>query len=194
MLHSRLRPLPRRGRPAQKPTEGNNNDSTAVAPDFSSIHGDENEVNEEDAEDIFSAFLPHLLPDDAPQFYGDPGQLLRYDSPLYGPLTIMVPHYPEQSENRKEEIAAGLKKDGSQQDNGINKVDEGRKLFAHFLWSSAMVVAHGVEDADAIEKKSGSKNSDKMMWSVKGHRVLELGAGANPVISPEGMTSDVLVI
>jgi hypothetical protein len=108
----------------------------------------------------------------------DPGQLLRYDSPLYGPLTIMIPHYPGESDDRNEEIAAGLKKDDNNQGNGINKVDEGRKLFAHFLWSAAMVVAQGVEDAVAIEKKSGSSHADKTMWSVKGHRVLELGAGA----------------
>lgn len=197
MLHSRLRPLPRRGRSALKPTETKGNDS-AEAPDFSGINGDEdeNEENEEDAEDIFAAFLPHLLPDDAPQFHGDPGQLLRYDSPLYGPLTIMVPHYPGQSDDRNEEIAAGLKEDNNDNNQGdndikaVNKVDEGRKLFAHFLWSAAMVVAQGVEDADAIGKRSGSKCIDKTMWSVKGHRVLELGAGAKP-LPFGGTTSDI---
>lgn len=186
MLHSRLRPLPRRGRPAQKPTDLNNNDPAQV-PNLAGIIEDEDEEDEEDAEDIFAAFLPHLLPDDAPQFHGDPGQLLRYDSPLYGPLTIMVPHYPGQSDNRNEEIAAGLKNedntDNYQENNGtkaVNKVDEGRKLFAHFLWSAAMVVAQGVEDADAIGKIPGSR-IDKKMWNVKGHRVLELGAGEKPL-------------
>jgi hypothetical protein len=186
MLHSRLRPLPRKRRSTQKSTDTIGNDS-AQAPDLSGIKEDENEEDEEDAEDIFAAFLPHLLPDDAPQFHGDPGQLLRYDSPLYGPLTIMVPHYPGQSDDRNEGIATGLKKEhnndnDNREDSGIkavNKVDEGRKLFAHFLWSAAMVVAQGVEDADAVEKRSGSKSTDKTMWSVKGHRVLELGAGTN---------------
>ncbi|KAE8549610.1 hypothetical protein EYB25_008132 [Talaromyces marneffei] len=200
MLHSRLRPLPRRGRSVQK---SNNNDSTTQAPDFTGITEDENkeeDEEEEDAEDIFAAFLPHLLPDDAPQFHGDPGQLLRYDSPLYGPLTIMVPHYPGQSNDRNEEIASGLKKEenaNNRRDNGIgavNKVDEGRKLFAHFLWSAAMVVAQGVEDADALEK-SGSKSTDKTMWSVKGHRVLELGAGAGlpSIISALAFASHVTI-
>lgn len=181
--------------------KSNNNDSTTQAPDFTGITEDENkeeDEEEEDAEDIFAAFLPHLLPDDAPQFHGDPGQLLRYDSPLYGPLTIMVPHYPGQSNDRNEEIASGLKKEenaNNRRDNGIgavNKVDEGRKLFAHFLWSAAMVVAQGVEDADALEK-SGSKSTDKTMWSVKGHRVLELGAGASPLLPRlKKITSDTL--
>ncbi|PCG99838.1 Hypothetical protein PENO1_050840 [Penicillium occitanis (nom. inval.)] len=169
MLHSRVRPLPRS---AEKSTGTNDKGSTAQAPGLFGTHEDENKENDEDAEDIFAAFLPHLLPDDAPQFHGDPGQLLRYDSPLYGPLTIMVPHYPGKSEENKR-TGAELSRDNQP----TNEVDEGRKLFAHFLWSSAMVVAQGVEDADAIEKKSGSKSIDRTMWNVKGHRVLELGAG-----------------
>lgn len=175
MLHSRFRPLPRS---TEKSTGTNDNGSTAQAPDLFGTHEDENKENEnyEDAEDIFAAFLPLLLPDDAPQFHGDPGQLLRYDSPLYGPLTIMIPHYPRKSEENKG-TGARLGRDNQP----INEVDEGRKLYAHILWSSAMVVAQGVEDADAIGKKSGSKSIDKTMWNVKGHRVLELGAGAKPM-------------
>ena len=88
----------------------------------------------------------------------------------------MIPHYPTKSEENKR-TGAELSRDNQP----INEVDEGRKLFAHFLWSSAMVVAQGVEDADAIEKKSGSKSINRTMWNVKGHRVLELGAGAKPI-------------
>lgn len=186
MLHSRLRPLPRKIRAAQSQREDNND---AQAPDFSHLKGTDYEdadADEDEAEDIFSAFLPHLLPDDAPQFHGDPGQLLRYDSPLYGPLKIMVPHYPGQSDNRNAEIAAGQStSDNHSNDNEkrkvdeciepVNKVDEGRKLFAHFLWSAALVVAQEVEDADSIAKPDSAL--DKTIWSVKGHRVLELGAG-----------------
>lgn len=79
----------------------------------------------------------------------------------------MVPSYPGQSEKRTEEIAAGA----------VNQVEEGRKLFAHFLWSAAMVVAEGVEDAAAAEAGEAVKKPGKMMWNVKGHKVLELGAG-----------------
>ncbi|OKL60660.1 hypothetical protein UA08_04230 [Talaromyces atroroseus] len=167
MLHSRLRSLPRKGPRATHKHEH--------APNFSNDNNhneegeeDEEEEEEEESEDIFSDFLSHLLPDDAHQFHGDPGQLLRYESPLYGPLTIMVPHYPDHDTTA---------------DQTQTTVDDGRRLFAHFLWSSALVVAQGVEDADADAKGavSNGNNNDNTnigMWNVKGHRVLELGAGA----------------
>jgi hypothetical protein len=156
MLHSRLRPLPRR----------NPVTVSAPAPDFKEDH--DNEIDE-DPEDLFGAFLPHLFPDDAPAFHGDPGQHLLYSSPQYGELEIMVPSYPAQSKNRSEEVAAGLEKDA----NGVNHVEEGRKLFAHFLWSAAMVVAEGVEDAERSD--AGCEARD--IWRVKDESVLELGAG-----------------
>lgn len=86
----------------------------------------------------------------------------------------MVPTYPGQSEKRTEEIAAGL-----EHKDGVNKVEEGRKLFAHLLWSAAMVVAVGVEDADTAQSSSESnaQKETREMWSVKGESVLELGAG-----------------
>ncbi|KAJ5776439.1 uncharacterized protein N7511_001450 [Penicillium nucicola] len=146
MFQSRLRPLPR-----ANPT------TTVQRPDF----GDNNEeIDDESQEDIFSSYLAHLLPDDAPSFHGDPGQHLLYSSPRYGELDIMVPSYPGESQNRSDEIAAGQ----------TSKVDEGRKLFAHFLWSAAMVVADEIELADEAD----SKNT----WAVEGETVLELGAGA----------------
>lgn len=67
----------------------------------------------------------------------------------------MVPSYPGHSEK--------------------GSVEEGRKLFAHFLWSSAMVVAERVENADG---DGDSDEHDGGIWKVKGERVLELGAGA----------------
>ncbi|CAG8277012.1 unnamed protein product [Penicillium olsonii] len=157
MLHSRLRPLPRRNAVPSAPS--------APTPDF------ENEdIADESPEDLFGTFLPHLFPDDAPSFHGDPGQHLLYSSPRYGDLDIMVPSYPS-SGNRNDEIGAGQPKaDGS-----VNQVDAGRKLFAHFLWSAAMVVAEGVEMAD----EPGSEGSEaKEIWAVEGESVLELGAGA----------------
>ncbi|KAB8270911.1 hypothetical protein BDV30DRAFT_157742 [Aspergillus minisclerotigenes] len=156
MLHSRLRPLPRRRTPLSS-------SPAAPPPDFH----DEDSVEDESAEDIFGAFLPHLFPDDAPSFHGDPGQHLLYSSPRYGTLQIMVPSYPNQSENRSEEIAAGQRSD----------VDHGRKLFAHFLWSAAMVVAEGVEKAEHLASLR-QLDPDTAMWKVTGESVLELGAGA----------------
>lgn len=168
MLNSRLRPLPRRNYPTTI------NEAPAPAPDFENKNDPE---DEEDQEDLFSAFRPHLFPDDAPAFHGDPGQHLLYTSPRYGDLDIMVPSYPSASEKRSEEIAAGLKN----QDGTVNEVAEGRKLFAHFLWSAAMVVAEGVEEADMPivegEAESEARREAREIWGVRGESVLELGAG-----------------
>ncbi|KAL5003794.1 hypothetical protein BDV10DRAFT_3308 [Aspergillus recurvatus] len=162
-LHARLRPLPRR-LATQPPSE-----SAAPTPHFEDQP--DGPDAEDDTEDLFSSFLPHLFPEDAPQFHGDPGQHLLYSSPRYGELQIMVPSYPSQSQTgeRSKEIAEGLLRSDSQ----VNRVEEGRKLFAHFLWSAAMVVAEGLEQAD-----TGSGNSDAEIWKVQGEKVLELGAGA----------------
>ncbi|CAI7580053.1 unnamed protein product [Penicillium bialowiezense] len=158
MLHSRLRPLPRRNAVPSAPS--------APTPEFEN----EDLQVDESPEDLFGTFLPHLFPDDAPSFHGDPGQHLLYSSPRYGDLDIMVPSYPS-SGNRSEEIAAGQPK----ADGTVNQVDEGRKLFAHFLWSAAMVVAEGVEMAD----EPGSEGTEaRDIWAVEGESVLELGAGA----------------
>ncbi|RAL00650.1 putative nicotinamide N-methyltransferase [Aspergillus ibericus CBS 121593] len=157
MLHARLRPLPRR-----HPFPLSSSPS-APRPDFVDPEGDADP--DEDSEDLFAAFLPHLFPDDAPSFHGDPGQHLLYSSPRYGDLEIMVPSYPDQSERRS--------------DNPVNQVEEGRKLFAHFLWSAGMVVAEGVEKADMLESSGQLSGTDDVaMWRVKGENVLELGAGA----------------
>ncbi|CBF77292.1 hypothetical protein AN4541.2 [Aspergillus nidulans FGSC A4] len=162
-LHARLRPLPRR-LATQPPSE-----SAAPTPHFEDPPDGANA--EDDAEDLFSSFLPHLFPDDAPQFHGDPGQYLLYSSPRYGELQIMVPSYPSQSQSgaRSKEIAEGLPRSDGQ----VNQVEEGRKLFAHFLWSAAMVVAEGLEQAD-----TESGGSEAEFWKVQNEKVLELGAGA----------------
>lgn len=162
LLHSRLRPLPRRQNQPQPECP-----SSAPPPDFQ-----EDEIDDESPEDMFTSFLPHLFPDDVPSFHGDPGQQLLYSSPRYGNLQIMVPSYPNQSEKRTEEIAAGQARPGGH----VNQVEEGRKLFAHFLWSAAMVVAEGVEKADALDS-AGQLDPDTEMCLAKGHSVLELGAG-----------------
>lgn len=167
MLHSRLRPLPRR-----------NLTTTNTPPPAPDLKDEEIKPEaDESPEDLFGAFLPLLFPDDAPPFHGDPGEHLLYSSPRYGELEIMVPFYPGKGE-RSEEIAAGLEKK-----DGVNQVEEGRKLFAHFLWSAAMVVAEGVENADTpdmdddTETQTAARREAREMWSVKGERVLELGAG-----------------
>lgn len=175
MPHLRLRPLPRKSKPtANSPAETSNPSRTLSGIDSKEVlEREEYDGYNDDAEDIFSAFLPHLLPDDAPQFHGDPGQLLQYRSPLYGDLTIMVPQYPEKSGswNGKSVVA------GDHDNIVVNEVEEGRKLFAHMLWSSAMVVAERLEDAATMTAES-SDDLDRASWSVQGHTVLELGAGS----------------
>lgn len=159
MLHSRLQPLPRRHPALATPT-----------PNFQ----DEDQELEESPEDVFGAFLPHLFPEDCPSFHGDPGQHLLYSSPRYGDLQIMVPSYPAQS-SESTEVAAGPEHNND----GVSKVEEGRKLFAHLLWSAAMVVAEGVEIADSPleEFETTTQTQAREIWNVKGESVLELGAG-----------------
>ncbi|KAJ0416756.1 hypothetical protein BJY00DRAFT_218173 [Aspergillus carlsbadensis] len=152
MLHSRLRALPRRLADQPFPS-----DPSIPTPDS---NADAEDVDDESAEDLFSSSLSTMFPDDAPQFHGDPGQRLLYSSPRYGDITIMVPSYPGQLEDRDQESTGGA---------DVNEVDGARKLFAHILWSAGMVVADGLERAhDNVAR----------MWKVKGEAVLELGAGA----------------
>ncbi|KAJ5675715.1 hypothetical protein N7462_008612 [Penicillium macrosclerotiorum] len=168
MLHSRLRPAAR-----GNPTAASHTRPTALAPEFDDAN--ESSDPEESQEDLFSAFLPHLFPDDAPSFHGDPGQRLIYTSPRYGELEIMVPSYPGQTRDNSEKGTNGPEK----KDEG-NQAEEGRKLFAHILWSAGMVVAEGVENADckAMENVSAAQKEACEVWSVQGETVLELGAGA----------------
>ncbi|RDW57534.1 putative nicotinamide N-methyltransferase [Aspergillus mulundensis] len=175
-LQSRLRPLPRRlvalSTAASIDTSTSSSFSAPPSPIFSSDQCSDDE--DEDPEDVFTAFISHLFPDDAPQFHGDPGQHLLYSSPRYGELEIMVPSYPSQSRSGElsQTVAEGLPRS----DGHANPIEEGRKLFAHFLWSAGIVVAEGIEQADESEDKLS--NADYKIWKVQGEKVLELGAGA----------------
>lgn len=55
----------------------------------------------------------------------------------------MVPWYPSLDDKHSDENATNP----TEKDNQAGQVNEGRKLFAHYLWSAAIVVAEGVEDA-----------------------------------------------
>ncbi|RAH78786.1 hypothetical protein BO86DRAFT_367996 [Aspergillus japonicus CBS 114.51] len=162
MLLSRLRPLPTL--PCVSSTDDPRDDAAAAAA-----------AAEGEPEDIFAAFLAHLLPDDAPQFHGDPGQYLLYSSPRYGDLTIQVPSYPDQNareSSRPQPSDSDSSANNVDSDSDAGQVEAQRKLFAHFVWSSGLVVAEAIEDAHA-----GHEHVDEM-WKVEGERVLELGAGA----------------
>ncbi len=173
MLHTRLRPL-RLPRVADLPSSSS---SSGATPNCGSEDVDED--FDEDPEDLFASFIqiPHLFPDDVPHIHGDPGQQLIYSSPLYGDLRIMVPSYPGQSEDKSKETIGVSPVDGA-----TARLEEERKLHAHFLWSAGMVVAEGIEYADS-QSKSG--DGDLEMWKVRGEKVLELGAGLFfPPLSP----------
>ncbi|KAK2793276.1 hypothetical protein FQN50_010016 [Emmonsiellopsis sp. PD_5] len=121
-----------------------------------------------DPEDVLTSFLPHLFPDEAPSCLGEPGKAVAYASGIWGDVTVMVPDYPKEEEEEEGE-------DGQGEDvlEGGGGVEEGRRLFAHYLWGGGLVIAEGIERGAA-----GSRGERDMLWRVEGERVLEVGAGA----------------
>ncbi|KJZ71810.1 hypothetical protein HIM_08830 [Hirsutella minnesotensis 3608] len=104
-------------------------------------------------EDFFSAGLGTLFSDDTQNSHGTPGESVVYTSPAYGRITLEIPRHPD--------------------------VEEGRKLFAHYLWNAGVVAADAIEAAssnDRQEAKDGKVNWSER-WDVRDRDVLELGAG-----------------
>ncbi|KAI2000364.1 hypothetical protein LOZ49_006728, partial [Ophidiomyces ophidiicola] len=110
------------------------------------------------AEDLLSSFLPHLFPDEAPPCLGIPGQQLLYSSPRYGAIRVIVPDYNDD--------------EGEKRKSGAD-VEAGRRLFAHYLWGGALVVAERVEEA---EKEKEKEDGADARWRVSGETVMEVGA------------------
>jgi hypothetical protein len=111
-------------------------------------------------EDIFSSALSSLFTDDTQNSHGSPGGSLTYTSPVFGDIELQVPAHPD--------------------------VEEGRKLFAHYLWNASLIVAEGIEcasvgvgvDGDRNGQTDGRRRGDwNSRWNVRGKKVLELGAG-----------------
>ncbi|KAK2737964.1 hypothetical protein FQN57_007318 [Myotisia sp. PD_48] len=126
----------------------------------------------EEQEDFFSSFLAHLMPDEAPQCLGQPGHTLLYSSPVFGDLKLSVPDYAPK--NLKDNT--GVPSGGSKDENANVNIEISRQLFAHYLWVAALVLGDRLEEAALSERHIGT-NQAPHLWSVKGHRVLELGAG-----------------
>ena len=101
-------------------------------------------------ESIFASSLTSLFPDSNVSSHGDAGHLIAYASPRFGNVELQIPHRPTE--------------------------EEGRQLFAHYLWNSAAVVASKVEEATC--DTSSTTDETAGWWDVKGSRVLELGAGS----------------
>lgn len=118
-----------------------------------------------EAEDIFSSALTTIFTDDAINSWGSPGASIQYRSPRHGPITLKVPVHPDE--------------------------EQGRKLFAHYLWNAGVVAADAIEVASSDEGRSGDGGVedaagadggnegrwDPRYWDVRGQRVLEIGAG-----------------
>lgn len=106
-------------------------------------------------EDIFSSALSTLFTDDTQNSHGIPGQSVIYNSPRYGKIQLGIPQHPD--------------------------VEEGRKLFAHYLWNAGVVVADAIEVASQDDHAPGPEEGkviwNKKYWDMRGRDVLELGAG-----------------
>ena len=107
-------------------------------------------------EDIFSSSLSVLYTDDTQNSHGIPGQSVTYNSPLFGAIKLGIPQHPD--------------------------VEEGRKLFAHFLWNAGVVAADAIEVASTEtgrerEKEDGKVYWNPLYWNMRGKDILELGAG-----------------
>ncbi|KIX98052.1 uncharacterized protein Z520_06131 [Fonsecaea multimorphosa CBS 102226] len=109
--------------------------------------------------------------------HGVPGGTYTYHSRRFGDIDLKIPQHPD--------------------------VEEGRKLFAHYLWNAAVIAAQGIErasfddaeagnqalppheqseennDEDGEEKKEGAAEWkwQRKYWDVRGKTVAELGAG-----------------
>ncbi|KAK5076974.1 hypothetical protein LTR64_005547 [Lithohypha guttulata] len=106
-------------------------------------------------EDIFSSSLSALFTDDTQNSHGIPGQSVIYNSPRHGEIKLGIPQHPD--------------------------VEEGRKLFAHYLWNAGVVAADAIETASndrrIDDSEDGKVSYNKEYWDMRGKDVLELGAG-----------------
>ncbi|PGH17289.1 hypothetical protein AJ79_01172 [Helicocarpus griseus UAMH5409] len=161
MLVSRIKPLHAHSAPhptAERPS--------SPSPSSTSV-GD-------DAEDLFTSFLPHLFPDEAPPCLGDPGKAVIYASDVWGDVTVMVPDYPKGDE--QDDTLDTMR--GGDEDGREGAVEEGRRLFAHYLWGGGLVIAEGIERAIQAQGNEDGGRVKDLIWNVDGETVLEVGAGA----------------
>ena len=117
-----------------------------------------------EAEDIFASALTTIFTDDAVNSHGSPGSSITYRSPTFGPLELRVPVHPDE--------------------------EQGRKLFAHYLWNAGVVAADALEvasldygrhtDTPGLPTEDNERvlgEWDKRYWDVRGKHVFEIGAG-----------------
>ncbi|KAK2753028.1 hypothetical protein FQN55_004988 [Onygenales sp. PD_40] len=169
MLPSRIKPILHPPRPPPTTTTTIHPAARPSSPALSYTSTDT------DPEDVLTSFLPHLFPDEAPSCLGEPGKAVAYASGIWGDVTVMVPDYPKEDEEEDGQ--------GEEVVEGGGGVEEGRRLFAHYLWGGGLVIAEGIERAvRAAGVKGGESLAGRgerdLLWRVEGERVLEVGAGA----------------
>ena len=103
-------------------------------------------------EDIFSSALGLVFTDDLCNHHGDPGSSVIYKSKRFGDLELRLVEPSGEDE---------------------------RKLFAHYLWNAAVLMAEMIAGVEEEEENDGRdvKIGRGSEWSVEGEEVLELGAG-----------------
>jgi hypothetical protein len=116
---------------------------------------------EPEPEDIFHSALSTIFTDDTVNSHGTPGSYVTYRSPRFGKIKLQIPVHPDE--------------------------EDGRQLFAHYLWNAGVVAAEGIEQGSTTGRSNGSGNGvgepegkarwDPRWFDVKGQSVLELGAG-----------------
>ncbi|KAG4432434.1 hypothetical protein IFR05_012092 [Cadophora sp. M221] len=105
------------------------------------------ETNE--PEDYLASSLAVIFPDDITNQHGDHESSVIYLSPSHGSLELTL---------------------------ADPQGEDSRKLFSHFLWNAGVQLAEFIEEGRSILGADGEA-ADTEAWSVKGKRVLELGAG-----------------
>ena len=116
-------------------------------------------------EDIFGSSLGGVITDDLQNQHGeDPETVILYRNAKYGELELRTADF-----------------DGEEQ----------RRKFAHYLWNAGVMIAELVtgrvkegeqktEDDEFTRWENGNwwtSEEEEKQWSVKGEKVLELGAG-----------------
>lgn len=80
-------------------------------------------------EDIFESALSTLFTDVTQNSHGTPGASVTYHSPRFGPISLRIPTHPD--------------------------IEDGRKLFAHYLWNAGVIAADAIEVASVSDDAGG---------------------------------------
>lgn len=123
---------------------------TAEGDDDDTTHPQDTQ-QEEEPEDLLFSSLATIFPDDAPNLHGDSHSSILYTSP-YLPLPLHL---------RLADPSA----------------DEDRKLFSHYLWNAALLLAELLEGAALKDGNQEGKKGRASLFDVRGLSVLEMGSG-----------------